>query len=237
MDCRAGGIPGRSRGARRRRHGANVRPRGATVLHPVRLCGRKPGLTTHLRPTVSTGINVLKLEATALEVRRPRPTSPSERSSRAAVAPPGWDGVADAAEARCRGQRDRDRSCSQPAGTGIRLGSDAPHRGVSRRGGRGAVGRSETLYGAFRRSRARCRQSCPVPCGGRDRAAGGNSVGLSVGRSISRVSTSGRSMPSLKRSTVNTTRTVAGSEVTERRAPLVSIGSRRIARLTAGRAR
>ena len=97
----------------------------------------------------------------------------------------------------------------QPAGRNgnCDAGRRARRRVGSRRAGLGSGGRTGTPCGGCRRSRAPCRTACSVVLRRPRPSCWRNSVGLSVGRSIRIVSTSGTSTPSLNRSTEKTTRT------------------------------
>ena len=94
----------------------------------------------------------------------------------------------------------------------------------------GSGGRSGTRGDAVPRSRARCIQPCPRRDASLVPSCWRNKVPLSVGRSIKSVSTFGRSMPSLKRSTVNSTAISPAARSRESRVSLLAESSRPILR-------
>ena len=85
---------------------------------------------------------------------------------------------------------------------------------------------AELACGGCRRSRGPCRTPCPVALRRPRPSCWRNSVGLSVGRSMSTVSTAGTSTPSLNRSTENTARTSSGGQVPQGG---LALGSRAVA--------
>ena len=208
---------GRRRAARRRRRAAAARPRGAARARPgpAGAVG-EPRLATQLRPAVVAGVDVLELEAAALEVLA-EPDVAERAQLVAALAPRARDRLADAAqhdlprdrvELQAAARRQEREVLPRPAARRRRAmpPSSARKRRSKRNSLRCVPTKSSTvqtlLPGAFRRPRPSCCR---------------NSVGLSVGRSSSSVSTVGTSTPSLNRSTEKTTRTRPVGEVAQRR--------------------
>ncbi len=187
---------------------------------------RQTSLATHLRPAVIAGVDVVEIEAAALEVLAE--TDLAERAKLAApLAPRARNGVADAAEhdllrhcvevEAAAGRQERESRCAPAARR--RRASRRATRG-SRRSKRNSFRcvptKSRTVQALFPTALRSPRPSCWR-----------KSVGLSVGRSRRSVSTLGTSMPSLKRSTVKTTRTFPSERSRSAPAPLVWTARRR----------
>ena len=179
--------------------------RSSGLLVRARVAGRQPDCSPQLAPTSVAGVHVLEIEPSLVEIGR-QVTSPSERSSSHLRSPLRRDRLADAAQhdlARhgielhvAPGGQERKVALDLALDVAPEPPSSARNRRSKRNSRRWLPTKSSTVHSALPRARRSPRPSCWR-----------NSVGLSVGRSSSSVSTFGTSTPSLKRSTVNTTLT------------------------------
>ncbi len=169
-----------------------------------------PAACLQVGPALAAVVDVVEVEARLVEEAgqvevgaRPGAASAAPRPSPASATGSPRAGCA----ARSRWPSGRAACGSRPAGTGTAAARPARRPGGCRRAGPGSGGRSGTPGGACPRSRAPCRTPCPGVLRRPRPSCWRNSVGLSVGRSMSTVSTAGTSTPSLNRSTENTART------------------------------
>ena len=165
---------------------SKIRPALAAVVDVVEV---ETGLVEELGES-----DVRVARGAAIAARRPWPASGSG-SPRAGSA------------ARSRRPSRRAACGSRPEGTGTAAGRLVRRLGGNHRAAPGSGGRSGTPVRCVPTKSRTVQNALPVDLRSPRPSCCRNSVGLSVGRSISTVSTAGTSTPSLNRSTENTTRT------------------------------
>ncbi len=174
------------------------------ILVGTRVVGPQPDSSTQRAPASVVRVHVLEFEAGFFEVRREGDVAEGAQLV-ALRSPLGRDRLLDTAQDNVARDRIEFHVAAGRQERKAALDLTLDLASACRRGGRGVVGRIGTRGDGCRRSRGRCRAPCPRARRRPRPSCCRNSVGLSVGRSSSSVSTCGTSTPSLNRSTVKTT--------------------------------
>ena len=196
--------------ARHRRRAAADRSPVGTQSRARRLAGAARRQPPEIRPALTAVVHVVEIETRFVEEFRKSDvwSLAAERSKLVDLGrPPGRDGFAQATQHDLRGHRVELHMTTGGKERELELhrSFDVSPRSTEKRPV--AAVKAELLTMKCRRNRAPCRRTCRVILRNPRPSCCRNSVGLSVGRSISTVSTAGTSTPSLNRSTENTIRT------------------------------